>query len=440
MSPTRREFIKTSGSMIFGASAIGTLGPEVLGQAPTSQPASISKSNSAASKSAMVVVYLRGGADPLQVIIPYRDPLYYGLRPTVGIPIEETRGEDGERIPGLLPLNNQFGLNPNMKPLVPLFKQGMIAPIINVGSTHPTRSHFDAQDFMERAAPGIKSITEGWLNRFLQATKTNDDSPLRAVALQPTLPRSLRGQYPVLASPEIGDDAMRAFTDMYGASDDHKHESGNEKSPTGAREAILSAGQNTIAKISELQRITSRARPGEGGYPRSRFGRQMQQIAALLKSDAGVQLAAVDYGGWDDHYYMGAAGGVMGRRLGDVSESLAAFATDMGEHMNNTLVLLMSEFGRTVAENGNNGTDHGHGGFMLAMGGAVQGKRIHGRWTGLERSSLYQGRDMPVHTDFRDVFAEALGETFRFDCRKHNFFPGYNLRGRGPGVFKAQRG
>jgi len=421
MIPTRRQFLKQSGSTLVGAAALGGFGPQLLfGRGPDS---------AGRNRPTLVTIYLRGGADPLNTFVPYGDATYYKIRPTIAIPRPGTKGRRT-----VLPLNDMFGLHPSMQPLLPLFEQGLIAPIVNVGSPHSTRSHFDAQDFMERAAPGVRSITEGWLNRFLTATRSNDDSEFRALSLQPTLPRSLRGQHPVLAVPSIGvEHAINTFESLYGCTEDKRMQAAAEAPQSAAermRRQVSDAGASTIRLIRELRRIVTTTNAHDAAYPRSGFANQLSDLAKLIKADRGLEIAALDYGGWDHHAFQGGTRGAMSNMLGDVSAALAAFVEDLGPRMNRVLVLFMSEFGRTANENGTNGTDHGHGGHMLAVGGMVKGRKVYGKWTGLDKRSLNQGRDMPVHTDFRQVFAESLRDLYDFDAFENNFFPGYNHRAK----------
>ncbi len=408
----RRDFLKTTGGAILGTWASGALGPAPACAGPDA--------GADAETPTLVVLYLRGGADPLGMVIPYADPLFYDLRPTisVGRPDQED---------GCLPIAPGFGLHPAMKSLHALYEKGLFAPIVSVGSSHPTRSHFDAQDFMEYAAPGVRSITEGWLNRYLSATSEGKkkEVELRALAAQPLLPRSLRGAFPVLAVPEeraMG--AMDAFEEVYcgganpGPGMDARREADKDSK-------ILAAGNNTIRKLRFLQKIlaTAEGTHAEVEYPQGPLGRQFQGIAQVIKANCGLEVAAVDYNGWDQHANAGSTDGQMARMLAQVSESIAAFVRDLGaERMRKVLVLTMSEFGRTVKENGNNGSDHGHGGIMLAVGGPVKGGKVYGKWTGLEASTLWEGRDLPVHTDFRLVFAEVLRSFLGF-ARTDAFFP-----------------
>ncbi|XAL98167.1 DUF1501 domain-containing protein [Phycisphaeraceae bacterium D3-23] len=428
MSPTRREFLASS-SALMGAAALG-LSPAALAQSLRED----------GNPPTLVVVYLRGGADALNAVIPAGDQDYYTVRPTIAVP---TPGNATENNPGVIPVTNMFGFHPSLAPLHELYEAERMTAIVNAGSTHPTRSHFDAQDFMERAAPGVKSITEGWLNRFLSATRTNEDRDLRAVSLQSTLPRSLRGEYPVLAVPGYGaDDAMRAFEDMYACDGNAEARDGEaEMTDEGPRVGggpatieerdhanerqleIITAGAETIEKLRRLQRIVRGGRPDI--YPNGGLGNQLADVAKVIKAGVGLEVAALDYGGWDHHAYQGGSTGTFANMLSHVSQSVRAFHDDLGPLMDKTVVLVMSEFGRTVRENGNNGTDHGHGGFMMAVGGPVKGNRLYGSYNGLNRRDLYQGRDLPVSVDFRSVFAESLFALYGFNSDQHQFFPDY---------------
>jgi len=424
MSTTRRQFIKQSGATIFGASTLGAVDPETL-------LAQEMPKLEGRDRPTLVAIYLRGGADSLNTIVPYADPLYYRHRPNIAV------RRDGNPREQVIPLNKQFGLHPNMASLMPLFKQGLVAPIINVGSPHPTRSHFDAQDFMERAAPGVRQITEGWLNRFLTMTRSNDDSNFRALSLQATLPRSLRGQHPVLAFPSLQiEHTIDTFEELYGCEEDQRLQKRGaivESSAEAMRRKVTDAGASTIKLIHELRQIIAQTR-SNANYPTSGFGQQMSDLAKLIKARRGLEVAALDYGGWDLHAFQGGSLGTMALKLGDISSTLTAFAEDLGPDLNRVLVMVMSEFGRTTLENGSEGTDHGHGGFMLLLGGQVNGSKIYGKWTGLELESLNDGRDMPVHTDFRQVFAEALSDLYGFDPFAQQFFPGYNHRAQPLGI------
>ena len=435
MSPTRRQFLAGS-SAFMGAAALG-LSPRALAQALREQ----------GHPPTLVTIYLRGGADPLNAIVPAGDPEYYKVRPTIAIP---SRSDDPDN-PAVIPLTNLWGLHPALKPLHALYENKRATALVCTGSTHPTRSHFDAQDFMERAAPGVKTVTEGWLNRYLTATASGLDRTLRAVSMQPTLPRSMRGQYPVLAVPGgNADRAMNVFERLYACDDNaeavrrnagaDKPKADNEpadgprlgggpaiapvdRAEDDLNDKLVEKGKESIEKLRHLKKIVNGQ--GGGNYPNSGLARQLADIAKIIKAGEGLEVAAVDYGGWDHHAFQGGSQGTMANMLGTLAEAIRAFHDDLGSHMDKTLVLVMSEFGRTVYENGNNGTDHGHGSFMLAVGGMVKGGNVYGKYTGLEKANLYQNRDLPVHIDFRVVFAEALYALFGFHADKTDFFPEY---------------
>lgn len=415
--PSRRDLLKLLSTGVLSAAALSAMDPAFLyAQADPSRP----------QPPTLVVLYLRGGCDPLNTIAPFGDSTYYGTRPTIALP------RPGQRN-GVIRINNHFGWHPACSEIADLYEQGRVAPILNVGSPHPTRSHFDSQDFMERAAPGIKSVTEGWLNRYLEATKDQNDSHLRAVSLQAVLPRSLRGQYNVLAVPDYGaEEAMAAFHKMYSCDDNAETEAIMQSAEDATRQRITEAGEDGIKRLRELNRIVN-SNIHQSRYPDTHLGNQFRDIAKLIKARVSLEVVAIDYNGWDHHAYQGGTQGTQARMLREVSQSVQAFMNDLDERMGQTLVLVMTEFGRTVRENGTNGTDHGRGGFMLAIGGTdeqplVNGGNLYGKWTGLDRRALIDGRDLPVHVDFRQVFAEALLKLFKFDSDGNGFFPEFELK------------
>ncbi len=415
MNSSRRRFINRSGSCLLGASTLGSLAAVERGRADRNP-------RQDQEDPVLVTVYLRGGVDSLGVLVPYREKRYAEIRPTIAVPAPDAR--EG-RVS--LPLDGTFALNPNMPGLHALYEKGDCVPVVCVGSHHSTRSHFDAQDFMERGAPGLRHVKDGWLNRYLAETKSKRDVPLRALALQPRLPRSLRGSYPVLAVPEQGTTAqvMDEFSDLFGLPPAAEGSSRGEGERAMQRQ-IRQSGHDTIEQLRFLNDILAQSE-GDGApdYPDSPFARRMQKIAKVIKAKSGLEIAAVDYNGWDHHVDEGPVDGNMARHLASVSDGIEAFARDLGSRMSRVLVLVMSEFGRTVKENGNEGTDHGHGGLMLAVGGMLNGKQVCGRWTGLEAGKLYEERDLPVHTDFRVVLAETLHGLFGFDGIKAGLFPEY---------------
>jgi uncharacterized protein (DUF1501 family) len=406
---TRRDLLRAAGVGAASLLATSALPAGLLAQEPPAQ---------AAGPPALVVVFLRGGADALNILVPYSDPRYRELRPTIAL--RAPGDPDG---PEVVRLDDTFGLHPSLAALAPLWAARRLSGVVAAGSPHPTRSHFDAQDFMEYAAPGLRSVGEGWLNRYLRATKGSGagelrKGELRAVAMQGLLPRALRGAVPVLAVPDdkILDRAagvLDLFEDVYGAGMD---------GPAAAGDPVVAAGRDSVEALRRYTAITDQAAARATSYPAGRLGDRLRNVASLLQADVGLQVAALDVQGWDHHANEGAADGTLGVMLKDLGDALAAFALDLGPRLDRTLVLVLSEFGRTVRENGNRGTDHGHGGLALLLGGAVKGGRVHGRWDGLAERALYMDRDLPVTTDFRDVMAAVLRDHLGFDPPR-GFFP-----------------
>ncbi len=294
------------------------------------------------------------------------------------------------------------------------------------GSPDSTRSHFDAQDYMETATPGVRSTPDGWLNRFLQAAPCTDASPFRAVAFAASTPRTMMGPAACLctqdlqgfhlagkANPQVR--AVRvienAFEEMYASAPD---------------QLLSSTARETFEAISTLQQIQiGEYRPDNGAeYPRGPLGRSLQQIAQLIKSDAGLEVAFAEVGGWDHHVNEGSVNGQLAARLRDFGDSLAAFYNDMGGRMADITVLTTSEFGRTARENGNRGTDHGHANAMFVLGGPVKGGKVYGEWPGLKDDQLHEDRDLALTTDFRDVFAEVAMRHLGVEDAS-GIFPGY---------------
>ncbi len=372
----------------------------------------------------LVTVYLRGGMDALNGLVPHGEKRYYDIRPTIAVP------KPGSEPDAAIKLDGMFGFHPSLKSLAPFFESGRLAPIINVGSPHGTRSHFDAQDFMEYAAPGMRTVTQGWLNRYLQATQERARKAekekgfaLRALAMQNLLPRALRGPAPALAVPDSNilnnDRVLGTFENLYSGGDGQMMEKRKEE------DVVVSVGQDTLETLKRYKEAIRRPRAGgrSVSYP-GWFGGKFRDIASLIHADVGLEVACVDFGGWDHHTNEGNTDGTIARMLKELSDALAVFATDLGDRLDQTLVLVMTEFGRNTDENGNRGTDHGRGGLMLALGGNVKGGKVRGEWRGLEPKVLADGRDLPIATDFRDVFAEVLRHHLKCDVGR-NFFPDY---------------
>jgi uncharacterized protein (DUF1501 family) len=366
----------------------------------------------------LIAIFQRGAVDGLSVIVPFGEREYYRARPSIAIPLPD----GGEH--AAIDLDGFFGFNPRLQALKPLWDARHLAIVHACGSPDSTRSHFDAQDYMETATPGVKSTTDGWLNRYLQARPGNDATPFRAVALTPQLPRMLQGSAAALAVNQIGQFGIRAgqASEMVGASFEAEYAAAADRVLNGTgREAFDAIKMLKVADPSKYQ-------PERGAeYPRSAFGQALKQIAQLAKSNVGLEIAFADVGGWDTHVNQGAGEGQLAARLDDFSRSIAALALDLGDRLDDTVIVTMSEFGRAVNENGNRGTDHGHGNAMLVIGGGVHGGRVYGHWPGLAVERRYDGRDLAVTTDFRDVFGEVVVRHMGV-TNADPIFPGHPVR------------
>ncbi len=408
---SRRGFLKDGAIALVGTFALpGFLRRAVLAQSTNSRGRKL------------VVVFQRGAADGLNMVVPHGEPDYYRMRPSLAIP----KGQ-------AIDLDGFFGLHPAMAPLQPLFSQGHLAIVHAAGSPDPTRSHFDAQDYMENGTPGVKATPDGWLNRALRAEKPGrggSRSPFRAVALGPRTPRTLEGSFPAVTLDRLADfriqDSKAGGDSRSGA----PLSAALQAMYAGSRDPRLrSAGRETFAAI-EMLRAADPARyaPAPGAdYPNTPFGSSMRQIAQLLKGDFGVEAAFTDIGGWDTHHNQGGVSGQLANRLADFSRGIAAFWTDLGAQAEGVVLATLSEFGRTAQQNGTGGTDHGHANAMFVLGGAVRGGKVYGRWPGLAPEQLHEGRDLAITTDFRQILAEAVYRTL--DARDLDLvFPGAGLR------------
>jgi uncharacterized protein (DUF1501 family) len=393
-------------------------------------PSFLARTAFAAGKSArakqLIAIFQRGAVDGLSVIVPFGEADYYRSRPSIAIP----RPNAGEN--AAINLDGFFGFNPRLQPLKPLWDARELAIVHACGSPDSTRSHFDAQDYMETATPGVKSTSDGWLNRYLQVRRDEAATSFRAVALTPQLPRMLQGTAPALAVSQIAQFGIRGgqASDSVGASFEAEYAAAADRVLNGTgREAFDAIKMLKVADPAKYQ-------PEHGAdYPRSPFGQALKQIAQLSKANVGLEVAFADIGGWDTHVNQGAGQGQLANRLDDFGRGLAALVADLDDRMADTVVLTMSEFGRAVNENGNRGTDHGHGNAMMIMGGGVRGGHVYGKWPGLAPDRRYEGRDLAVTTDFRDVFAEIVVRHLGV-ADASPIFPGHAVQpGRFPGLF-----
>jgi uncharacterized protein (DUF1501 family) len=402
MSITRRAFMKNGAMAVVGTAAIPSfLTRAVWGAVETGS-----------TNKRLVVIFQRGAADGLNIVVPHAERAYYAMRPSINIPRQQ-----------VIDLNGFFGLHPSLAPLKPLWEQRHLAIVHAAGSPDTTRSHFDAQDYMESGTPGMKNTSDGWLNRTLQSESAATDTPFRAIALGTSLPRILSGKASAVAVSNVngfgiagGNPAAAPLGNTFEAMYSQSVDSVLHGTATETFEAVK------MLRSADPQRYT----PAPGAnYPRGRFGDALRQTAQLIKSNLGVQIAFTDIGGWDHHVNEGAVEGQLANVLRDFSQSIAAFWTDLGSLADDTVIVTMSEFGRTARENGNRGTDHGHANVMFVLGGPVRGGRVYGRWPGLDPSQLNEGRDLALTTDFRRVLGEAVARHLG-NSHLNTVFPGFD--------------
>ena len=389
MSPSRRIFLRNSALAMVG-----------VGAAPLwLQRAALAKDAPGRRNKVLVAIFQRGAADGINIVIPHGEQRYYDLRPTISVP----RPNAAVPADSAIDLDGFFGLHPSLASLKPLWDRQELAIVHAAGSPDPTRSHFDAQDYMESGTPGLKATPDGWLNRALPPV-TGKPSPVRAVSLGPVLARTLKGSNSAVAVENLNNFTVRdaaaskVLESMYGSSQD---------------QILGGTGRETFDAVTLLQSMQKTPyQPAAGAnYPRGKFGDSMRQIAQLIKADVGVEVAFADLGGWDHHVNETgprASVGQLANRLDEFGASLSAFYRDLGDRMEDVVVVTMSEFGRTAKENGNRGTDHGHANAMFVMGGPVKGGKVYGKWPGLAPEQLYEERDLALTTDFRDILSEAV--------------------------------
>ena len=400
---SRRVFLKNGGLALVS-----------LGFAPAFLARTVAAAESSR-KRVLITIFQRGAVDGLNMIVPFGERHYYAARPSIAV------ARPGSDPQAALDLDGFFGLHPRLAPLKPLYNAGNLAVIHATGSPDGTRSHFDAQDYMETATPGVKSTPDGWLNRYLHAREHEAQTPFRAVALASQLPRALQGTAPALAIGQIDRFGIRA-----GQSTEMVQSSFESAYAAAADRVLHSTGREAFDAVRMLQQADpTRYAPSNGAeYPRSAYGDALKQIAQLVKSDVGLEVAFAESGNWDHHVNEGAALGQLATRLDDFGRGIAALVRDLGDRMQDVVILTMSEFGRAVAENGNRGTDHGHGNAMVIVGGSVRGGKVYGKWPGLAPEQRYEGRDLAVTTDFRAVFNEVVHQHLGL-TNTRAVFPGF---------------
>jgi uncharacterized protein (DUF1501 family) len=407
MPLTRRYFLKSAGLSLFGVGFV----PSFMRRTAFA----LDQPQASARKKILVAIFQRGAADGLNIVVPYGEKDYYSMRPTIAIPRPKggLAGSSGGA-EAAIDLDGFFGFHPSLAGLKPLYDARHLAVIHAAGSPSASRSHFDAQDYMESGAPDAKSASDGWLNRYLQDQPEADATPFRAVAFAPRMPRTLQGAAPALAMEDLRGFKLRPVP---------RAPQGNGHAPTSGLDQIVdsmyasssdpllsSTAREMFGAVSTLQHIGVDNYKADNGveYPPGPLSRSLQQVAQLIKSGVGLEVAFAEVGGWDNHVNEGGVEGQLAARLREFGDALAAFHQDMGDRMADICVLTMTEFGRTARENGNRGTDHGHANVMFALGGPVKGGKVYGEWPGLRPEQLNEGRDLALTTDFRDVFAEVL--------------------------------
>jgi uncharacterized protein (DUF1501 family) len=414
MKMNRRFFLKSGGVALASVGLVGA-SPSFLQRVVAAQGL---KANAVGRRKTLIAIFQRGAVDGLNMVVPHGEKNYYALRPSIAI-TQPGKAVAGESV---VDLDGFFGLHPALNGFKPVWDAKRLAIVHAAGSPDNTRSHFDAQDYMEAGTPGVKSTPDGWLNRYLQARVDPKASPFRGVAFAQNLPRAMQGRAPALAISNLADFSIRAgqysqtvqggFEDIYEGV---------------ANDALRGTGKETFEAIAFLKRVNPAQYKPENGaqYPRTPFGNALLQIAQLVKAGVGLEVAFTEVGGWDTHVNEGGARGQLALRLTEFGNGITALYTDLGaERMDDVVILTMSEFGRTVRENGNRGTDHGHANAMFIIGGTTRGGRVYGEWPGLSADKLYDGRDLALTTDFRDVFGEVAQKHLgNADLKK--VFPGY---------------
>ena len=407
----RRFFLK-SGSIALASMGVSLSAPAFL------ERVAMGNTLVGGKRKTLIAIFQRGAVDGLNMVVPFGETNYYELRGSIAIPKPQSGNAEAA-----IDLDGFFGLHPAMSSFKPLWDSKRLAIIHAAGSPDNTRSHFDAQDYMESATPGVKSTRDGWLNRYLSSKQDGEQSSFRAVSMTKTMPRVLQGNAPAVAMANSSDFAIRAgkasaniqggFEAIYGVK---------------SNDVLAGKGKETFAAVNYLKKANPAQYKPENGaqYPRTPFGNSLLQIAQLIKADVGLEIAFTDMDGWDTHVNQGNSRGQLANLLQQFSSGIAALYQDLGQRMDDVIVLTMSEFGRTVRENGNRGTDHGHANAMFVMGNGVRGGKVYGRWPGLKDDQLHEGRDLALTTDFRDVFGEVATRHLGSKDSK-SIFPGYSL-------------
>lgn len=422
MHLTRRFFLKSTG-MVATYLGVSPLLPLAHGALRGDEP-KVKRGR------VLVVLFLRGGADGLNLVVPYGDPAYAGLRKTIAVAAPGAGGN------AAIDLDGFFGLNPRMGALRPLFDEGSCVAAHAVGYDRNTRSHFEEQDTWETGVAGNTIHSDGWLNRHLVTSAGR--GPIRAVSIGDSLPRIMQGKHPAYAVRGLEELNMPRSAggrgveqEQVSAALEHAYQQAAKQRVGDATDLLAQSADSTLEGVRQLREVTSAPYTPGADYPKTDLARKLMQVARLIKADIGLEVAEVDLGGWDTHQNQGRGGeGQFGNLAQQVADALAAFNKDLGEKMDDVLVVTLTDFGRTAFENGTGGTDHGWANCMFLMGGAVQRghalakasanpelissvagggvRKVLTRWPGLSPEQLHQRRDLQHTTDFRDVLAEIV--------------------------------
>jgi uncharacterized protein (DUF1501 family) len=363
----------------------------------------------------LVVIFLRGAADILNMVVPHGEEAYYSLRPTLGIPRPDDAGSKKEE--RAIDLDGFFGFHPSMGTLLDAWTSEQLAIIHACGAPDESRSHFKAMELMERGVDDERGPASGWIGRHLATLNTGNSSPLRAVGMGTRPQRSLSGSVPV--------SALRSIADFHLGGDQRALQQMRAALNTVYADDVL--GQDTLSIMDTLETLDplTYSASRNAKYPDSEFGLALKQTAMLIKAEVGLEVSAIDVGGWDTHFAQGSTTGLMPNLMKDLADGMAAFHADMQQHMKNLTVVTMSEFGRRASENGSLGTDHGHGSMMMVMGGNVDGGKVHGEWPGLEDGQMIGPGDLAVTTDYRDILSEVLMKRLN-NSATNEIFPEYS--------------
>ena len=408
MKTTRRNFIKMMTTL-----------PAVVAWPPWMPRLSFAPPQVGPRGDVLLCVFLRGAADALNMIVPHGDEYYYAARPTLAISRPDDRNREAKL--RTLDLDGFFGLHPALSALTPIWETGHLAAIHAVGSVDESRSHFKAMELMERGLDGPDGPASGWLGRHLATLDTGNHSPLRGVSIGEMVTRSLLGPVPVTALRSIAEfhlgndpkaltEMQRALAALYNLGD--------------PLDGPAIEAMNTLEAVNSLDPFEYVPAPGVV-YPDDEFGVGLRQVATLIKAEVGLEVACLDVGGWDTHIAQGGSEGLMANLLRQLGAGLLAFYTDLATQAEQITVVVMSEFGRRLQENGGLGTDHGHGSVMLLLGGNVKGGRIFGHWPGLAPEQLVGPGDLAVTTDYRDILAEIIQQRLN-NPHLDEIFPGYS--------------